>query len=116
MEYIRGLPINDTPEIFGLHNNANITFAVNETYQLLNGIVKLQPKSKSGGGRSQEEVQYRTFGVGYKSLKALWVNLPGYRRRESVSQLAKGQVSTLCTCVTLGSWAFTTSPPEILWV
>ena len=56
MEYIRGLPINDTPEMFGLHDNANITFAVNETYQLLNGIVKLQPKSKSGGGRSQEEV------------------------------------------------------------
>ena len=56
MEYIRGLPINDTPEMFGLHDNANITFAVNETYQLLNGIVKLQPKSKTGGGRSQEEV------------------------------------------------------------
>ena len=60
MEYIRGLPINDTPEIFGLHDNANITFAVNETYQLLNGIVKLQPKSKSGGGRSQEEVREET--------------------------------------------------------
>jgi dynein heavy chain len=60
MEYIRGLPINDTPEIFGLHDNGNITFAVNETYQLLNGIVKLQPKSKSGGGRSQEEVVEET--------------------------------------------------------
>ena len=60
MEYIRGLPINDTPEMFGLHDNANITFAVNETYQLLNGIVKLQPKSKSGGGRSQEEVGQKT--------------------------------------------------------
>ena len=56
MEYMRSLPINDTPEMFGLHDNANITFAVNETYQLLNGVVKLQPKSKSGGGRSQEEV------------------------------------------------------------
>ena len=61
MEYIRGLPINDTPEMFGLHDNANITFAVNETYQLLNGIVKLQPKSKSGGGRSQEEVRSLTY-------------------------------------------------------
>ena len=57
MEYIRSLPINDTPEMFGLHDNANITFALNETHSLLSGIVKLQPKSKTGGGRSQEEVR-----------------------------------------------------------
>lgn len=31
-KYIRQLPINDTPEIFGLHENANITFAQNETF------------------------------------------------------------------------------------
>ena len=45
MDYIRHLPINDTPEIFGLHDNANITFAQNETFSLLNGILQLQPKS-----------------------------------------------------------------------
>ena len=60
MQYIRSLPINDTPEMFGLHDNANITFAVNETYQLLSGIVKLQPKTKSSGGRSQEDVRRLT--------------------------------------------------------
>ena len=58
MEYIRELPINDTPEIFGLHENANITFAQNETFSLLNGILLLQPKSASGSGRSREEVWY----------------------------------------------------------
>ena len=56
MDYIRQLPINDTPEIFGLHDNANITFAQNETFSLLNGILQLQPKSSSGAGRSREEV------------------------------------------------------------
>ena len=58
MDYIRHLPINDTPEIFGLHENANITFAQNETFSLLNGILKLQPKSSSGVGRSREEVNF----------------------------------------------------------
>lgn len=57
MTYIRSLPINDTPEMFGLHDNANITFAMNEGYQLLNNILLLQPKSSSGGGRSREEVR-----------------------------------------------------------
>ncbi|XP_070580015.1 dynein axonemal heavy chain 1-like isoform X2 [Ptychodera flava] len=57
MAYIRSLPINDTPEIFGLHDNANITFAQNETFGLLNGLVQLQPKTGSGsGGASSEEV------------------------------------------------------------
>lgn len=55
MDYIRSLPINSNPEIFGLHDNANITFALNETYQLLSGILKLQPKSTSGGGSSRED-------------------------------------------------------------
>ena len=57
MNYIKHLPINDTPEIFGLHDNANITFAQNETFSLLNGILKLQPKSAVGAGKSREEVK-----------------------------------------------------------
>ncbi len=56
MNYIRSLPINSNPEIFGLHDNANITFALNETSQLLSGILKLQPKSTSGAGTSREDV------------------------------------------------------------
>lgn len=58
LTYIRSLPINDTPEIFGLHDNANITFALNDTFNLFSNIVKLQPKSSSSGGLSREEVRY----------------------------------------------------------
>ena len=58
MEYVKSLPINDTPEIFGLHDNANITFAQNETSAVLESLVKLQPKTASGGGKSREEVTY----------------------------------------------------------
>ncbi|XP_048258404.1 dynein axonemal heavy chain 1-like isoform X3 [Haliotis rufescens] len=58
--FIRSLPINDTPEIFGLHDNANITFAQAETLFLLTGLLQLQPKSKAGGGKSREEVMEDT--------------------------------------------------------
>lgn len=54
--YVRSLPINDTPEIFGLHDNANITFAQNETLEMLGGLLQLQPKTASGSGKSREEV------------------------------------------------------------
>uniref|UniRef100_A0A452IS51 Uncharacterized protein n=1 Tax=Gopherus agassizii TaxID=38772 RepID=A0A452IS51_9SAUR len=50
------LPLNDTPEIFSLHDNANITFAQNETFALLGAIIQLQPKTSASGGRGREEV------------------------------------------------------------
>ncbi|VDN16238.1 unnamed protein product [Dibothriocephalus latus] len=58
LAYIRGLPINDLPEVFGLHDNANITFAQNETFALLGDLLKLQPKTSSAaaGSLSREEI------------------------------------------------------------
>ncbi|XP_053339456.1 dynein axonemal heavy chain 1 [Clarias gariepinus] len=56
LSYIRGLPINDTPEIFGLHDNANISFAQNETFALLGAVLQLQPRATSSGGKAREEI------------------------------------------------------------
>ncbi|XP_051777061.1 dynein axonemal heavy chain 1 [Erpetoichthys calabaricus] len=56
LEYIKNLPINDTPEVFGLHDNANITFAQNETFALLNAVIRLQPRTSAAGGKAREEI------------------------------------------------------------
>ncbi|XP_069004796.1 dynein axonemal heavy chain 1 [Embiotoca jacksoni] len=56
LAYIRGLPINDAPEIFGLQDNANIIFAQNETFALLGAVVCLQPRAASAGGKTHEEI------------------------------------------------------------
>ncbi|VDM31966.1 unnamed protein product [Hydatigera taeniaeformis] len=58
LRYIQSLPINDLPEIFGLHENANITFAQNETFQLLADLVLLQPRTSysSKGGKAHEDI------------------------------------------------------------
>ena len=42
LKYIKDLPINDTPEIFGLHENANITFAQSETFQVSSALIIVQ--------------------------------------------------------------------------
>ncbi|XP_036367019.1 dynein heavy chain 1, axonemal-like isoform X1 [Octopus sinensis] len=60
MAYIRNLPINDTPEIFGLHDNANITCAQTDTFQLLTWLLNLQPKISTGVGTSREEATEET--------------------------------------------------------
>ena len=57
LKYIANeLPVNASPEIFGLHENADITCAQNETYAMLTTILSLQPRASSGGGKSREEL------------------------------------------------------------
>lgn len=56
IEYISQLPISTSPEIFGLHDNADITCDQNETYEMFATILSLQPRTQSTGGVSREEV------------------------------------------------------------
>lgn len=54
-EYVRGLPYYEGPEVFGLHDNANITCALSETNALLSTALSLQPRAVSGEGKSWGE-------------------------------------------------------------
>eukprot|EP00002_Diphylleia_rotans_P003858 TRINITY_DN1273_c0_g1_i13.p1 TRINITY_DN1273_c0_g1~~TRINITY_DN1273_c0_g1_i13.p1 ORF type:complete len:1331 (-),score=331.88 TRINITY_DN1273_c0_g1_i13:251-3709(-) len=56
-EYIETLSLIDTPEIFGLHPNADITFRTNQASEILNTILNIQPKDASGGGGETRESQ-----------------------------------------------------------
>ena len=56
MEYIDSLPLNPDPEAFGMHANANITSDQNDTYEMFDLLLSLQPRSASGGGKSREEM------------------------------------------------------------
>lgn len=44
-EYIKELPLNDSPEIFGMHDNAEITGAIYDTNELCSVILQLLPRS-----------------------------------------------------------------------
>ncbi|XP_069845209.1 dynein axonemal heavy chain 6 isoform X1 [Dipodomys merriami] len=56
-DYIENLPLIDDPEIFGMHENANLVFQYKETNTLVNTILEIQPRSSSGGeGKSNDEI------------------------------------------------------------
>jgi dynein heavy chain len=55
VDYVRTLPYSEGPEVFGLHDNANISCAIAETNGLLDTALSLQPKSSGGGGKSWAE-------------------------------------------------------------
>ena len=57
--YIEGLPEIDSPEISGLHPNADLTFRVNEAGALFRTLGETQPKGGGGGeGISRESIVY----------------------------------------------------------
>jgi dynein heavy chain len=58
MTYIQKFPEIDSPEILGLHPNADLTFRFKEVTQLLDTIVETQPKQSGNvsGGKTREEL------------------------------------------------------------
>jgi dynein heavy chain len=49
------LPLSPTAEAFGLHDNAEITTAQNQTLNLLESILSIQPRVSSSSGKNREE-------------------------------------------------------------
>ncbi len=47
LEYFEQLPTADDPEVFGMHENANVTFNTNESLQMMGTLLGLQVRMKS---------------------------------------------------------------------
>ena len=54
------IPLNDLTEVFGLHDNADITSAIQATDTILGTALSLQPRATSSSGKTQDEVLAET--------------------------------------------------------
>lgn len=52
----QNVPFEDKTEIFGMHDNAEITSAINFTNEFLTAALTQQPRSSSGGGQSNDQI------------------------------------------------------------
>ena len=55
IDYIESFPLNAEPEVFGMHDNANITCAITEIDATFGIILALQPRVSGGTGISRED-------------------------------------------------------------
>ena len=82
--YIETLPLVDSPECFGLHPNADITYSTNTANTMLSTIVSIQPKDAGGsGGETRESVVYRLADDMLEKLP------PNYKSHEVKDRLRK---------------------------
>lgn len=54
-EYLRTLPLDEDPRVFGLHPNALITAQYNQAKKFIDTVVSVQPRIASGGGGKRPE-------------------------------------------------------------
>lgn len=56
-QYIDKLPNFDDPDVFGMHENANITFQNQESNKMIETILSIQPRiSQGGAGKSSDDI------------------------------------------------------------
>ncbi|XP_072364820.1 dynein axonemal heavy chain 5 [Scyliorhinus torazame] len=74
LHYIESLPLVDSPEVFGLHSNADITYQTNMANETLNTIVNIQPKdSGDGEGETRESIVQRLANEMLEKLPADYI-------------------------------------------
>uniref|UniRef100_A0A3B5BDK3 AAA+ ATPase domain-containing protein n=1 Tax=Stegastes partitus TaxID=144197 RepID=A0A3B5BDK3_9TELE len=84
LQHIDALPLVDSPEVFGLHPNADITYQTNLANETLSTIISIQPKDGGGGaGETREASVQRLANEMLEKLP------PDYVRHEVKGQLQK---------------------------
>jgi len=97
IDYVEGLPFQDDPEIFGMHDNADLAYQREETRALLGAILEVQPRlTSSGAGKTPDQLVFELAEMILEKLPKSRIDVD--LAKEGTFDLdAKGQVKSLST-------------------
>lgn len=108
IDYLRNLPITAHPEVFGLHENADITKDNQETNQLFQGVLLTLPRQSGGSGKSPQvtRLEFNFLGNLPSSGQAgLWVMTKKEEKWRRGRPLRKGMDALVLLLRALKYWA-----------
>lgn len=74
-DYIEELPMSESPEIFGLHSNAEITFQKKEATALMTNVITLSPVGSGAGGAGAKKPEDIVLDIARNIISKLPQNL-----------------------------------------
>lgn len=94
VEYIKSFPTAEGPDLFGMHENANLTFQHQESNKILTVVASIQPKASTGG--AGKNVGVTILELAAKLLEGLPVPLRPEEATEHIPEFGPtGQVNSL---------------------
>ena len=95
INYIKSLPIDPLPEVFGLHENADIARQQAETQLLFDSVLITLPRASGGAGDSPQDVVERMAADLLQKIPGVFDNLEvakvGFQNKHLVSFLLVSQ-------------------------
>ena len=95
INYIKSLPIDPLPEVFGLHENADIARQQAETQLLFDSVLITLPRASGGAGDSPQDVVERMAADLLQKIPGVFDNLEvakvGFQNKHLISFLLVSQ-------------------------
>lgn len=85
LAFIQNLPLQEYPEAFWLHQNADLTAKINEGFQIIHTAVGLLPRTSGGAGKSAEEIYSNRAKTIYEELPKLLYDIEAVQLQYPVS-------------------------------
>lgn len=98
LNYVQNFHGTDNPELFGLHQNANISYQSQETQKIIQTIIMVMPKAEVGGGNHTTVTKVQDMIAQFLSPEALPENIdPSTGHKELFMVQENGLIPSLST-------------------
>jgi len=98
-KFVASFPLSELPEVFGMHDNANINYMTQEADKVLSVVLSIQPRDAGGGGGKGPEAMVLELASGQENNLPLPISNEGAHPDSFAVNEETGLMSSLGTCL-----------------